>query len=147
MPKQKTKAELEQDVRERDAAIEAMHRQLQQLQQQLASGVESSAMYRQALNDAESARKDAEMWRGLYEDLQTKQEENKSGMTPEQLHNLRFVYAQFPKPANKRGRKNKLTSQEMEEVKQLREQGISLRKIALQFDCSLATVQRTLGLI
>lgn len=120
MPRPKTKSELEQDIKARDETIEAMHKQIQELQKQIASGVESSAVYQQALKEASAARQEAEMYKELYQNV--------------------------TKP-KKLGRKAVLTDQQKEEIQKRRDAGLPLRKIAEEFGCSLATVQRALGLI
>ena len=120
MPRQKTKAELEADLRDRDETIELMHKQIQELQRQISSGVESSPQYQQALKEASAARQEAEMYKELYQNV--------------------------TKP-KKLGRKAVLTDQQKMEIQKRRDAGLPLRKIAEEFGCSLATVQRALGLI
>lgn len=65
--KAKTKEQLREDIALRDETIEAMHRQIMELQRQIQAGAEQSPIYKQAIQDIEDARADAEAWKKLYE--------------------------------------------------------------------------------
>lgn len=65
--KAKTKEQLREDIALRDETIEAMHKQIMELQRQIQAGAEQSPIYKQAMQDIEDARADAEAWKKLYE--------------------------------------------------------------------------------
>jgi len=130
MPKEASKTEsamarLKRELAEARQAADNYQRENADLKKQIESGLENTGIYKQYMQDLQALREEKEMYKSLYENLAAKTE----------------------KPKGKPGRKNKLSLQEMDEVKQLRQEGVSLRKIALQYDCSLATIQRCLGLI
>lgn len=120
---QKTKAQLEADLKEARETIELQYRQIQQLQQQVQGGVEASPVYRQALQDAEAARADADMWRGLYEALEEKHRKP---------------------PAKKKGRPITVTEGMKQEIREKHSQGASIRQLAKEYGVAIASVQRAI---
>ena len=131
MPKQATneKAEspykkLERKYLEAVATIERQQAEITRLTRQNESSLESSPMYKQAMEDLAMMRDERDMYKDLYGEMLRK-EQNRV----------------------KPGRKNVLSPEQMEEIRQKRNEGETLRGIAAEYGVSLATVQRTLGLL
>lgn len=131
MPRQATneKAEspykkLERKYLEAVATIERQQAEITRLTRQNESSLESSPMYKQAMEDLAMMRDERDMYKDLY-GVMLRKEQNRV----------------------KPGRKNVLSPEQMEEIRQKRNEGETLRGIAAEYGVSLATIQRSLGLL
>ena len=125
MPKV-TKAELEERNRALDQALQSALDEIAGLKRQINEGVAANPQYQQALKDAEAARQDAEMWRGMYDKLAEKV--NTPPEPPKAAKAGRPIYKVFPETR--------------EAILQDRHDGLSLRAIAKKYGLSLRTIQK-----
>jgi len=68
----KTKAQLEQELQEARETIERYYNQILELQKAAAVGIEADPRFKQAQQDAEAARQERDLYKGLYNELAEK---------------------------------------------------------------------------
>ena len=113
----KTKAQLEQELQEARETIERYYNQILEMQKAAAIGIEADPRYKQALGDAEAARQERDMYKGLYDKLTAK---------------------------GQPGRPVKIPPEVKQQIREKRSQGESIRALAREFGVSIATVQRAI---